>query len=456
MTNPQNSISSRWQDNDKDLMALADHAVSLGSSLGAEGVIVGLSAGEDKKIVFENKEFSQCHSLESRNIGIGVHRSQKKGSASTNSPSEDSVGRAINKAVSLSEFGIADPHLSLATPEQAPAAAALDFLYDPAVENMTLGELDSTLKEGMEELLKDPRVAIDRMEAGINTSYHGMANGHGVKQREFQTSIYWSLLGMAKEGDVVGGMDYTGGSCYGVKDFKPRFLADMKKFRERVLANLNPTSCPSYNGAVLFTPRAVEELIVSQLLFHCYGSQIMDGKSRWAEKLGEQVMSPKLSLVDRPHNPERQGATSYDSDGLPTKERDIVRDGVLKCHLYSCYSAKKLGKEPNGTAGGPFCLDVLEGDSALQDLKSPEQPLLMIDRFSGNTDPLTGDFSGVAKSSAVIRPDGSQQAVTETMVAGNLFEILGNIAAVSKETDVLHYQFSSPYLLVDGISVTGS
>lgn len=454
MTSPQ--LSQKWQDNAKELQSLADHALELGRAKGAEGVKVGLSAGEDRKIVIENMELSQCHSVDSRNIGIGVHCGQKKGSASTNSPSKDSVARAVNTAVALSEFGIADPHLTLATKAQAPAAAPLNFLFDPKVENLSLDELEATLAEGMAELKDDERVLIDRLEAGVSTSFHGLATSTGVSQSEGQTAIYWSLLGMAKEGDVVGGMDYTGGSCFTATDYKPRLLADLRKFKERVIANLKPASCPSYTGLVLFTPRAVEDLLVSQLLFHCYGSQIMDGKSRWADKIGEQVMSKQLSFVDRPHNPARQGATSYDSDGLPTKDREIVAKGVLKSHMYGCYSANKLGTEPNGMAGGPFCLDVLAGDTPLADLKATKTPLLMIDRFSGNTDPLTGDFSGVAKSSAVIHPDGRQQAVLETMVAGNVFDIVNAIEGVSQETEVSNYAFSSPYLLAGGVTVTGS
>lgn len=450
------NISAKWQDSAKELMALADHALELGRNKGAEGVKVGLSAGEDKKIVIENKELSQCHSVDSRNIGIGVHCAQKKGSASTNSPSKDSVARAVNTALSLSEFGIADPYLTLASKEQAPEAQPLNFLFDPQVETLTLEELETTLNEGMAELKDDKRVLIDRMEAGVATSYHGMATSAGVKQSEGQTAIYWSLLGMAKEGDIVGGMDYTGGSCFTVGDYKPRLLADLRKFKERVIANLKPTSCPSYTGLVLFTPRAVEDLLVGQLLFHCYGSQIMDGKSRWADKIGAQVMSDQLSFIDRPHNPERQGATSYDSDGLPTKDREIIANGVLKSHMYGCYSAKKLGTEPNGMAGGPFCLDVLPGNVPLADLKASKTPILMFDRFSGNTDPLTGDFSGVAKSSSVINPDGSQQAVLETMVAGNVFDIVNAIEGVSQETEVSNYAFSSPYLLAGGVTVTGS
>lgn len=450
------NMSKRWQDSANELQELAEHALKLGKDKGAEGVKVGLSAGEDKKIVIENKELSQCHSVDSRNIGIGVHCGQKKGSASTNSPSKDSVAKAVNTAVALSEFGIADPHLTLATKAQAPEASQLGFLFDPKVDELSLDDLEATLQEGMAELKDDERVLIDRLEAGVATSYHGMATSTGVSQGEGQTAIYWSLLGMAKEGDIVGGMDYTGGSCFTISDYKPRLLADLRKFKERVIANLKPTSCPSYKGQVLFTPRAVEDLLVSQLLFHCYGSQIMDGKSRWADKIGEKVMSDKLSFVDRPHNPERQGATSYDGDGLPTKDREIVKDGVLKSHMYGCYSANKLGKEPNGMAGGPFCLDVLAGDVPLAELKASKTPLLMIDRFSGNTDPLTGDFSGVAKSSAVINPDGSQQAVLETMVAGNVFDIVNAIEGVSRETEVSNYAFSSPYLLAGGVSVTGS
>jgi predicted Zn-dependent protease len=79
----------------------------------------------------------------------------------------------------------------------------------------------------------------------------------------------------------------------------------------------------------------------------------------------------------------------------------------------------------------------------------------MVDRFSGNSDPIKGDFSGVAKSSRLFQRGEDRGSVTETMIAGNFFAIADAVLAVSKEVEIVSGGFASPYVLVDGVSVTG-
>lgn len=438
-----------------DLIDLSDHGIQKGKEKGIDSIKIGLSAGKDKRLVMENMEYSSCNTLESSSIGIGVHHLQKKGSSSTNSPSQKSLESALSKAYELSTFGIEDPFLTLASKEQAPEAKELGFLYDPLLNEIPLSEIEESISEGLEEIKKDKRIALDRMEAGVSTSFHGTRNSNGVFQKEKQTTIYWSFLGMAKDGDAVSGMDYESGSSFTKAGYKEKLKEDLSTFKKRVLQNLNPVKCPTYKGLVLLTPRAVEQLLVSQILFHSSGAQIMDGKSKWGDKLDKLVTSNLLSISDFPHDPRLQGATAFDADGLPTKDKVLIENGTLKTHLFSCYSAKKLNKTPNGMAGGPFGLIVKGGESSLESLKNQRNEILLIDRFSGNSDPLTGDFSGVAKSSRLIKDGQEVASVTETMIAGNTFDLLSSIAGVSLETEMVSREYISPYILCDGVSVSG-
>ena len=82
--------------------------------------------------------------------------------------------------------------------------------------------------------------------------------------------------------------------------------------------------------------------------------------------------------------------------------------------------------------------------------------LLVVDRFSGNIDPIKGDFSGVAKSSRYFKNGADQGAVSETMIAGNLFECLRQILAVSSITEDVSGAMQMPWALVDQVSVTGN
>ena len=74
---------------------------------------------------------------------------------------------------------------------------------------------------------------------------------------------------------------------------------------------------------------------------------------------------------------------------------------------------------------------------------------------AGHDDPVKGDFSGVAKASRLLQQGRDVGAVTETMIAGNFFDLVKSVIAVSDQVENDSGSFSAPYVLVDGVSVTG-
>jgi PmbA protein len=95
----------------------------------------------------------------------------------------------------------------------------------------------------------------------------------------------------------------------------------------------------------------------------------------------------------------------------------------------------------------------------LDDLKTmmnARAEMLVVDRFSGNIDPIKGDFSGVAKSSRYFMNGADKGAVSETMIAGNLFEALREVLAVSSVTEDVSGSMQLPWVLIDHVSVTGN
>ena len=147
---------------------------------------------------------------------------------------------------------------------------------------------------------------------------------------------------------------------------------------------------------------------------------------------------------------------AFDSDGLPTAPRDIIKNGVLETHLLNCYTAKKLGRTSNACGGAPFALIVEPGDTSLQDMIKDFDHILLVDRFSGHSDAIKGDFSGVAKSSRLFRKGEDVGSISETMIAGNIFDCLNQVVGISKDARVQSGSYYCPYIVVDQVSVTGS
>jgi PmbA protein len=349
------------------------------------------------------------------------------------------------------------PNDALAMPDAAlaPVATRLGFLFDDALAETPLRTLQALMQQTLATLTADKRVALDRYEMAITASHHGLVNSHGVRQEERQTAAHWTFFGMARDGDEVSGFDYVSDFAFAAAGLEGKSKVGAEKFAHAIVAQLKPRQAPTYKGPVLLTPRAVEELLVGMALYHAGGRNVMDGKSRWAESIGKPVLSPLVSLVDRPHDARFSGASSFDADGLPTAQRALVDKGVLTLHLHDCESAKRCKTKPNGMAGGPFALTVEPGRTPRATLGDARKELLVVDRFSGNTDPVKGDFSGVAKSSRLLVAGQDAGAVTETMIAGNFFELADAVLAVSAETESVGGSMLAPWILIDNVSVTG-
>lgn len=435
---------------------LAERALGMAKELGADAAKVGTSLSFQRRLVVENKQFTLANSLESRSIGILVHKDKKKGSASLNSIDEKAVRQAVQDALALARYSVPDPDLTLATKDVATPAKQLAFQYDEPLAAMGLEELQGIMAETLVRLTADKRVALDRYEASVDVSWHGMRNSLGVKQAERQSITSWSFFGMARDGDEVTGFDYDGNFSFGKTGLAAKAMHDADVFTKKILGALKPRKAPSYKGPILMTPRAVQELLFGMVLYHAGGRQVMDAKSRWNDAVGKEVVSKLLTLKDNPHDPRLSGATAFDGDGVPTRPTTILDKGVLALHLHDCYSAKRCKTKTTGHSGGPFALELAAGTSTLTDLAKSRKELLVVDRFSGNSDPVKGDFSGVAKSSRLYVDGKDAGAVTETMIAGNFFELAQAVLGVSKEQENVSGSCLAPWILVDGISVTGN
>ena len=109
----------------------------------------------EKRLVVENKEFTLANSLESRRIGLVVHKDSKKGSATINVIDETSIKKAVEDALSLASFSIADEYLCLASADEGAPAPDLPFLYDEDLANLELTVLQGHLAEALGLLTRD-------------------------------------------------------------------------------------------------------------------------------------------------------------------------------------------------------------------------------------------------------------------------------------------------------------
>jgi len=172
----------------------------------------------------------------------------------------------------------------------------------------------------------------------------------------------------------------------------------------------------------------------------------------YKDKLGEVIADSKLSLHSMPLSKELSGNYFVTGDGYKAQDCTIIEKGVLKTFLLSLYGANKTGKKKAVNSGG--CYIIEPGNVKFNDMIKNTDKGLLLCRFSGGNPSDNGDFSGVAKNSYYIENGEIKYPVSETMISGNLVEMIKNIVSISSERINTGYQIY-PWIKFDGVTVSG-
>jgi len=186
---------------------------------------------------------------------------------------------------------------------------------------------------------------------------------------------------------------------------------------------------------VLFVPEIALGLI-GHFLAAIRGSSQYRQSSFLLNSVGQQVFPAGFAIAERPHIPKAMGSAPFDDEGVVTRDRELVEDGVLTGYILSSYSARKLGLQTTGNAGGAHNLIVapnLAGGAAAM-LSRLGTGLMVTELMGQGVNLVTGDYSrgaaGFWVENGVI-----QYPVAEITIAGNLGAMLKDIAAVGDDVD---------------------
>jgi PmbA protein len=183
-----------------------------------------------------------------------------------------------------------------------------------------------------------------------------------------------------------------------------------------------------------------EAPVASGLLGHFVsavsGGSLYRKSSFLLDSLGQQVFAPFIQLRERPHLLRGIASSPFDNEGVATRDRDVVKDGVLQGYFLGSYSARKLGLQTTGNAGGSHNLILEPGDLDLPGLlKQMGTGLLVTELLGHGINPVTGDYSRGAAGFWVENGE-IQYPVEEITIAGNLKDMFRAIAAVGKDVEV--------------------
>src|SRR5438876_8648105 len=171
---------------------------------------------------------------------------------------------------------------------------------------------------------------------------------------------------------------------------------------------------------------------------------------------GEQIFPAFLEMLERPHIPKGLASSPFDQEGAATRDRELVRDGVLGGYVLGSYSARRLGLKTTGNAGGVHNLLVRSQEGALDPkafLGRLGTGLLVTELMGHGVNGVTGDYSRGA-SGFWVEQGAIAYPVHEITIAGNLKPMYRHIVALGDDVDV-RGGIRTGSLLLDEMTVAG-
>ncbi len=185
-----------------------------------------------------------------------------------------------------------------------------------------------------------------------------------------------------------------------------------------------------FTGDLIITPECLEDFL--DMACGCLSDfPMIKGTSIFRDSLGTEIASPLLTLRSMPVSEELATSSRITDDGFIAENSTVIDRGVLRTFLLSLYGARKTGRERAVNDGEAWVVD--PGASSLEEMIGSVKQGVLLCRFSGDYPSESGDFSGIAKNSYLIRDGRVLHPVKEIMVSGNLRDLLRNIRNVSRE-----------------------
>jgi len=370
-----------------------------------------------------------------RGMGVTVYFGKRKGSASTADLSPRAVSETVEKACDIARYTAEDACAGLADPEELARDIPdldLDHPWDISPEQAV------ECARNCEAAGREVDSRITNSEGATVASHRGVrvyGNSHGFLAGYPSTSHSVSCVLLAQAGEDMQ-RDYWYSSTRDARELEAAEGIG-RKAGARAVARLGARKIATQKARVLYAPEVARGLI-GHFLGAVRGSSQYRKSSFLLGAAGQAVFPSFLELTERPHIPRGLGSSPFDGEGVATRDRDLVRDGVLQGYVLGSYSARKLGLKTTGNAGGTHNLLVGSGrggmgaDALMRELGTG---LLVTELMGQGVNGVTGDYSRGA-SGYWIENGAVTYPVHEITIAGNLKDMYRNIAALGDDIDL--------------------
>ncbi len=446
-----------WQpvpvdDRESNLLAVAELALAHGKSIGASAAEASLGNDRGISVTVRNGEVETVEHHRDKSLGVTLYFGQRSGNASTTDFSADAVRACVEAAGRIARYTEEDPFSGLADPDRLARELPdldLNHPWDVSMEEAI------DLAQRCEQAALDSDARISNTEGGSLSSHHGSdlyVNSNGFQGLSRSSRHGYSCSVIAGQGDAMQ-RDYWYDSRRDRNELVSPEAVGTEAAR-RTLRRLGARKARTMTCPVIFESSVASSLL-SHLVSAISGTSLYRKSSFLVDSLGKQLFPGNIHIHEQPLLRGAAGSASFDNEGVATQTRDIVAGGILEGYLLGSYSARKLGMETTGNAGGVHNLTIDPTmDDGLEELvREVGNGLLVTELIGYGINNVTGDYSRGAFGFLV--ENGEIAApVQEMTIAGNLRDMFMGLEAVGADVDTRR-NMRTGSILVGKMTVAG-
>jgi len=419
----------------------------------AEEAEVFMVTSEETPVQFEANHLKHIQSKQSSSIALRIIRQGRIGYATTTELGN--YQSLVNNAVETARFGM-PAKFELPPPTSYPPVEA----YDPNVESVSVEEM---IRLG-EELIATVRSHTPDIVCEAEVT-KGVISIRIINSRGGQANYRKSIFSLGIEGTLIRDTDML---FVGESESSCHPLLESKAVAQAVLHQLelakNRAEVSSQPLPVIFTPNGVASALILPLMTAFNGKTVLEGASPIGNRLGQQVFDKKLWLWDDPTIAYCPGSRPCDDEGIPSQRTPLIEQGKVAHFLYDLQTAALAHTRSTGNgsrsrgglpAPSPTAFIIAPGTTTLDDMVNDIKQGLVIEHLmgAGQGNILGGDFSGNVLLGYKVESGKIVGRVKDTMVSGNIYQLLKQITAIGSETKWVGGFLNTPPLYLPNVSV---
>lgn len=425
---------------------IAQQALQNLTNFGADKGVVKLNTGEQKELNIDGGRITLLRSTFNTSLQLAAFEKGKKGTTSINKTGTEELAGAAKRALELARSSDSDPANEIAE-KQEPAE------FQTGVERPDLNLMYDRLTEFLEYVTKSlPDTILEQCALNFISGKSQILNTNQVDFTTRYGHYGFSALFSTRKENRSSSFNSVGFQSNHLDQSLHAFATVDTLLRQNAEQIDTKPVDGKFTGDIIVTPDCLMNLL-SFVIQHISDFSLITGSSVYKDQLNNRIASDKLNLHSAPLKEDMVTGYFVTGDGYRAENSTIIDRGVLRTFLLSLYGSRKTGLSRSVNDGGCFVID--PGESSFQDMIRNTSRGILLCRLSGGSPSNNGDFSGVAKNSYYIKDGFLQQPLSETMISGNIVELLKNVEEISAE----QINFGSsllPWVRFSGITVSGS